>query len=119
FQCGSTACTRRAESTNRRGHPDRSQQGCAIPLRQGRQRCPQSTDSEGGSAEEDCATEEIRGAEVNFLSMPFGAYSSGIPPLRRRTFRLQPPKAPVSGECGFARGGTRIRCPLAVSPSPT
>src|SRR5882724_1648604 len=64
-------------------HPDRSQQGCAIPRRQGRQRCPQSTDSEGGSPEDDCTTKEIRGAEVNFLSMPFGVYSSGIPPLRR------------------------------------
>jgi hypothetical protein len=37
--------------------------------------------SEEDSPEEDCTTKEIRGAEVNFLSMPFGAYSSGIPRL--------------------------------------
>src|SRR5215813_14948721 len=69
FQCGGAACTQRAESTNRRGHPDRSQQGCAIPRRQGCQRCPQSTDSEEGLPEEDCTTKEIRGAEVNFHSI--------------------------------------------------
>jgi DNA-binding protein HU-beta len=68
---------------NWRGHPDRCQQGCAIPRRQGRQRCPQSNDSEGSSPEEDCTTKEIRGTEVNFLSMPFGIYSLGIPPLCR------------------------------------
>src|SRR5258705_591993 len=69
FQCGGAACTRRAESTNRRGHPDRSQQGSAVPRRQGRQRCSQSTASEKGPPEEDCTTKEIRDAEVNFLSM--------------------------------------------------
>src|SRR3984893_7882234 len=59
----------RAESTNRRDHPDRSQQGGAVPRRQGRQRCPQSADSEGGSPEEVCTTKEIHDAEVNVLSM--------------------------------------------------
>ena len=39
------ARTRGAESTNRRDHPDRSQQGSAVPRRQGRQRCPQSANS--------------------------------------------------------------------------
>ncbi len=38
-------------------------------IRQGRQRCPQSADSEGGSPEEARTTKEIRGAEVNVLSM--------------------------------------------------
>src|ERR1700719_3011421 len=60
---------RGAESTNRREHRDRSQQGSAIPRRQGRQRCPQSADSEGGPPEEVCTTKEIRGAEVNVLSL--------------------------------------------------
>src|SRR3984893_3873579 len=60
FQCGGAARTRGAESTNRREH--RSQQGSAIPRRQGRQRCPQSADSEGGPPEEVCTTKEIRGA---------------------------------------------------------
>jgi hypothetical protein len=69
FQCGGAARTRGAESTNRRDHPDRSQQGSAVPRRQGRQRCPQSAGSEGGSSEEVCTTKEIRGAEVNVLSM--------------------------------------------------
>src|SRR5467141_1013994 len=40
-----------------------------LALRQGRQRCPQSADSEGGPPEEDCTTKEIRDAEVNVLSM--------------------------------------------------
>ena len=44
-------------------------QGSAIPRRQGRQRCPQSADSEGGPPEEVCTTKEIRGAEVNVLSL--------------------------------------------------
>ena len=69
FQCGGAARTRGAESTNRREHRNRGQQGSAIPRRQGRQRCPQSADSEGGSPEEVRTTKEIRGAEVNFLSM--------------------------------------------------
>src|ERR1700730_9278298 len=69
FQCGGAARTRGAESTNRREHRDRSQQGSAIPHRQGRQRCPQSADSEGGPPEEVCTTKEIRGAEVNVLSL--------------------------------------------------
>src|SRR5262249_48573304 len=62
---------------------------------QGRQRCSQSTDAEKGSPEEDFSTKEIRAAEVNFLSMPFGVYSSGIPPFRTPwdrkvgAFRLQ------------------------------
>ena len=68
-QCGGAARTRGAESTNRREHRDRSQQGSAIPRRQGRQRCPQSADSEGGPPEEVCTTKEIRGAEVNVLSL--------------------------------------------------
>src|SRR5580704_7798630 len=37
--------------------------------RQGRQRCPQSAGSEGGSPEEVCTTKEIHDAEVNVLSM--------------------------------------------------
>src|SRR5580692_3797747 len=69
FQCGGAARTRGAESTNRREHRDRSQQGSAIPRRQGRQRCPQSADSEGGPPEEVCTAKEIRGAEVNVLSL--------------------------------------------------
>src|ERR1700738_2979807 len=69
FQCGGAARTRGAESTNRREHRDRSQQGSAIPRRQGRQRCPQSADSEGGPPEEVRTTKEIRGAEVNVLSL--------------------------------------------------
>src|ERR1700737_2117957 len=69
FQCGGAARTRGAESTNRREHRDRSQQGSAIPRRQGRQRCPQSADSEDGPPEEVCTTKEIRGAEVNVLSL--------------------------------------------------
>src|ERR1700680_5160565 len=56
FQCGGAARTRGAESTNRREHQNRGQQGSAIPRRQGRQRCPQSTDSEGGPPEEVCTT---------------------------------------------------------------
>ena len=62
---------------------NRSQQGSAVPCRQGRQRCPQSANSEEGSPEEDRTTKEIRGAEVNFHSMLFGAHSLGLPPLRR------------------------------------
>jgi hypothetical protein len=46
---------------------DADSQGSAIPRRQGRQRCPQYADSEGGPPEEVC-TKEIRGAEVNVLS---------------------------------------------------
>jgi len=34
-----------------REHRNRSQQGSAIPRRQGRQGCPQSADCEGGSPE--------------------------------------------------------------------
>jgi hypothetical protein len=52
-----------------REHRNRSQQGSAIPRRQGRQGCPQSADCEGGSPEELCTTtKEIRGADVNILS---------------------------------------------------
>ena len=69
FQCDGAARTPGAESTNRRNHPNRSQQGCAVPRRQGRQRCPQSAESEGGFPEEDSTYKEIRGAEVNLLSM--------------------------------------------------
>src|SRR5467141_3499475 len=69
FQCGGAARTRGAESTNRENHRNRSQQGSAVPRRQGRQRCPQSADSEGGSPEEVRTTKEIRGAEVIVLSM--------------------------------------------------
>src|SRR6202040_3157926 len=69
FQCGGAARTRGAESANRRDHPDRSQQGGAVSRRQGRQRCPQSADSEGNSPEEVCTTKEIHDAEVNVLSM--------------------------------------------------
>src|SRR5438309_4589634 len=49
---GGAARTPGAESTNRRNHRNRSQQGSAVPRRQGRQRCPQSADSEGGFPEE-------------------------------------------------------------------
>src|SRR6478735_642568 len=69
FNVAERPCTRGAESANRRGHPNRSQQSSAVPRRQGRQRCPQSADSEGGSPEEDANTKEIRNAEVNVLSM--------------------------------------------------
>jgi hypothetical protein len=62
-------CTREAESANRRGHPNRSQLGSAVPRRQGRQGCAQSADCESSSQEEGCTTEEIRDAEVNILSM--------------------------------------------------
>ena len=65
FQCGGAARTRGAESTNRRDHPDRSQQGSAVPRRQGRQRCPQSVNSEGGFPEEDCTAKEIHSEEVS------------------------------------------------------
>ena len=58
-----------AYASNRREHRDRSQQGSAIPRRQGRQRCPQSADSEGGSPEEVSTTKEIRDAKVDVLSM--------------------------------------------------
>ena len=47
---------------------NRSQQGSAVPRRQGRQGCTQSADREG-SPKECCTTKEIRGAEVNVLSM--------------------------------------------------
>src|SRR6476646_10126536 len=47
----------------------RNLQTSAVPRRQGRQRCPQSADSEEGSPEEDANTKEIRNAEVNVLSM--------------------------------------------------
>ena len=65
------AARRRARGgiTNRREHRNRSQQGSAVPRRQGRQRCSQSADSEEGSPEEVRATKEIRGAAVNVLSM--------------------------------------------------
>src|SRR5467141_5050517 len=69
FQCGGAARTPGAESTNRRNHRNRSQQGSAVSRRQGRQRCPQSADSEGGFPEEVRTTKEIRGPEVNVLSM--------------------------------------------------
>src|SRR4029453_4420565 len=69
FQCGGAARTPGAESTNRRNHRNRSQQGSAVSCRQGRQRCPQSADSEGGSPEQVRTTKEIRGAKVIVLSM--------------------------------------------------
>ena len=63
--------TRGAESTNRTDHRNRSQQGSAVSRKQGRQRRPQSTASEGGRPKEDSATKEIRGAQVNVLSGVF------------------------------------------------
>src|SRR5262245_47252560 len=75
LQCGGAAGTRGAESTNRRGRPNRSQQGSAVSRRQGRQGCPQSADCEGSFPEEGCTTKEIR-AEVNVFSIA-GPVASG------------------------------------------
>ena len=62
-----------------------------VPRRQGRQRCPQSADSEEGSPEEDANTKEIRNAEVNVLSMCGSAGTAAsvlaIPPRRELELR--------------------------------